>query len=91
MIETVERIHPELKSRGVDAIFVNNLDERIAIWKFLIKNISIDFNQHTVDYDSLFRTFNEIRYIIKMNLSSEKASALVQAMFPPLVLPKSHL
>ena len=76
MIETVEKIYPELKSRGVDDEFVNNLEERIAIWKFLIKNISIDFNEHTVDYDSLFRTFNEIRYIIKMNLSSEKASRL---------------
>ena len=76
MIESVERIHPELKFRGVDDELVNNLDERIAIWKFLIKNISIDFNEHTVNYDSLYRTFNEIRYIIKMNLSSEKASQL---------------
>ena len=73
MIETVKKIYPELKSRVVDDELVNNLKDRIAIWKFLIKNISIDFNKHTVNYDSLYRTFNEIRYIIKMNLSSEKA------------------
>ena len=73
MIETVERIYSQLKSRGVDDKFVNNLKDRIAIWKFLIKNISIDFSQKTIDYDSLFHTFYEIRYMIKMNLSSEKA------------------
>jgi hypothetical protein len=76
MIETVENIYPKLKSRGVNEILVVNLEDGIAIWKFLIKNISIDFDNHAVDYDSLFRTFHEIRCIFKMNQSFEKASRL---------------
>jgi hypothetical protein len=76
MIKTVERIYPILRSRGVNDILVNNMEDRIAIWKFLLFNISIDFNKASVDYDSLFRTFNEIRCIIRMNLPSEKASRI---------------
>jgi hypothetical protein len=76
MIETVEKIYPKLKSRRTNNVLVSNIEDRIAIWKFLIENISIDFKNRTVYYDSLFGTFNEIRYIIVKNLYSEKVLRL---------------
>src|SRR5437016_4045579 len=80
MIKTVKSIYPKLKSRGINDPLVNNIEDRIVTWEILIENISNDLNNLNNstedDYDSVFRTFNEIRYIIIMNLSSETTSCL---------------
>jgi hypothetical protein len=45
---------------NVDQNSIDNLIEKISICKFLANNMSIDFAKETIDYDSLFRVFNEI-------------------------------
>ena len=67
LVRTVEKDYSALKPRGINGWPIDGLEDRIAIWKFLIKNISFDFTCKTINYYSLFRTFCEIRSIIKMD------------------------
>ena len=45
-----------------------------AICKYLIRNISIDFTNKTIDYYSLLRTFNEASILVKTDSSSNGPS-----------------
>ena len=64
LIKMAELTSSEVNVLGIGSL-VNNLGDRIAIWKFLIRNISINFTKGEIDYVSLIRTFSEIRLIIK--------------------------
>src|SRR3982751_3153388 len=44
MIKTVKSIYPKLKSRGINDPLVNNIEDRIVTWEFLIENISNNLN-----------------------------------------------
>ena len=64
LIDIAEKALPELKFLANDE-FINVFDDQIAISKFLSKNISFDFVNKTIDFYSLFRTFNDIAFIVK--------------------------
>ena len=59
MIKLAERTASELKSLGNNDRLIREFDDLVATWKYLIRNISIDFENKTIDYCSLLRTFNE--------------------------------
>ena len=65
-----EKISFELKSKGISGELISSFDDLIAIWKYLIRNISIDLENKTIDYYSLSRTINEICVIVKTDSSS---------------------
>ena len=76
LIGVAEKIFFELKSYELNSETIGELSDQLAISKFLLKNISIDFVNKTIDYDSLFRTFNEIKLIFKANPPSSHKSPL---------------
>ena len=65
MVKSAERTASELKSLGNSDKLIRGSDDLVAIWKYLIRNISIDFANKTIDYYSLFRTFNDVSILIK--------------------------
>ena len=67
LVEVAEVTSSELKFHGINDKCEIEFDNRIAVWKYLIKNISIDFARKTIDYDSLFHILREIRFIVKTN------------------------
>lgn len=70
LIKSAEKTLSELKCLGINQKLVNEFGDLVVIWKFLIKNISIDFNTRTVNYNSLFWTLNEIISFVKADSSS---------------------
>ena len=74
MIKLAERTASELKSLGDNDKLISGYDDLVATWKYLIRNISIDFTNKTIDYYSLFRTFNEVSILIKTDSSSNGPS-----------------
>ena len=48
---------------------ISGFDNWVAIWKYLVRNISIDFENKTIDYHSLSRTIYEIFLIVKTDSS----------------------
>ena len=74
MIKSAERTAFELKSLGNNDKLISGFDDLVAICKYLIRNISIDFTNKTIDYYSLFRTLNEISILIKTDSSSNGPS-----------------
>ena len=65
LIDLAQRTLFELKSLCIRDVIVNEFDDRIAVWKYSVKNISIDFEHKSINYYSLFRTLNEIIFITK--------------------------
>ena len=65
MVKTAESTASELKSLGNNDKLIRGSDDLVAIWKYLIRNISIDFTNKTIDYYSLFRAFNDVSILIK--------------------------
>lgn len=63
LIKVVERSTAKLKLLGIEDHYIYGLEESVKICKFLVKNISMDFPQKTIDFDSLFRVLNEIKVI----------------------------
>ena len=63
LIKLAKKTSNELKSIGINDEIVKGLDNLIAIWNYLIRNISIDFVNETIDFYSLIRTLNEIIFI----------------------------
>ena len=74
MVKSAERTAFELKSLGNNDKLIGGFDDLIAIWKYLIRNISIDFTNKTIDYYSLFRTLNDISILVKTDSSSNGLS-----------------
>ena len=74
MIKLAERTATELKSLGNNNRLIRKFDDLVGIWKYLIRNISIDFDNKTIDYFSLFRTINEINFIFKTDSFSNGPS-----------------
>ena len=72
MVKSAERSAFELKSLGI--MNGSGIDRLVIIWKYLIRNISIDFDNKTIDYYSLSRTINEICLIIETESSSDGPS-----------------
>ena len=70
LIKSAEKTLSELKSLGINQKLVNEFGDLVVIWKFLIKNISFDFNTRTINYNSLFWTLNEIISFVKADSSS---------------------
>ena len=70
MVKSAERTAFELKYLGNNDKLISEFDDLAAICKYLIRNISIDFTNKTIDYYSLFRTLNEISILIKTDSSS---------------------
>ena len=81
LIRLAERTALELKSLGIKDEFINGFDGLAAIWKYLIRNISFDFDNKTIDYYSLFRTINEIRFIVKTDSSSNGPSLRISKRY----------
>ena len=65
LIKMAEKAASKLKSLGNNDKFFTGLGDLVAIWKYLIRSISIDLDNKTIDYFSLSRTINEICSIIK--------------------------
>ncbi len=74
MIKLAERSASELKYLRDNDGLISGFDDLVAKWKYLIRNISINFTNKTIDYYSLFRTFNEAKILIKTDLSSKGPS-----------------
>ena len=73
MIKAVENIHFELKHAWLGNV-LDDFSNRIEIWRFVIRKFSADFKNKTIDYESLFSTFNEIKSVLKTNSSNADAS-----------------
>ena len=69
MIKLAEVTASELKSLGNNDKLINGFDDLVATWKYLMRNISIDFENKSIDYYSLLRTFNEVSILIKTDSS----------------------
>ena len=65
LIREAEIISFEMKSQGVVDEIIDTVSNQAPSWKFLVKNISIDSANKTIDYDSLIHNFNEIVFILK--------------------------
>ena len=65
LIKMTERTLFELKSENHKGDYIREFEDLVSIWKFLVKNISIDFDAKTIDFNSLFLTFNEAKSLIK--------------------------
>ena len=70
LVKTAERTVLELKFLGNNNKLLSEFDDLVAIWTYLIRNISYDFNNKSIDYYSLFRTLNEVGILIKTDSSS---------------------
>ena len=64
LINLAERTIFELRALGINDALISEISDPISIWKFLVKNISIDFVNKTIEYYSLFRMLSEINFII---------------------------
>ena len=71
MIKLAKRIASEVKSLGINEELIKDLGDKVIIWNYLIRKISIDFDKKTIDYYSLSQTINEISFIVKMDSSSK--------------------
>ena len=76
LIKLAERASSKLKYLGITDKLVNEYDNLADVWKYLIRNISIDFENKTIDYCSLSRTINEICSINKADSSSSNGAKL---------------
>ena len=74
MIKLAERIAFKLKSLGNNDKLICGFDDLVAICKYLMRNISIDFTNKSIDYYSLLRTFNEASILVKTDSSSNGLS-----------------
>ena len=74
MIKSAEWAATELKSLGNNYKLISGFDNLVATWKYLIRNISIDFTNKTIDCYSLFRTFNDVSILVKTDSSSNGPS-----------------
>ena len=74
MIKSGEKTAFELRSQGNNDKLISEFNDLVVTCKYLIRNISIDFTNKTIDYYSLFRTLNEIIILIKTDSSSNGSS-----------------
>lgn len=81
----------EMKSHGISDETINNYREFIAICKFLVRNISIDFANKRIDYYSLFTTLNEIGIIIKVSSPSESLNTRLSKLYALLWVYLHHI
>ena len=65
LVKLAKKTSFEIKNLGITHGPVIEIEDLVVIWKYLIGNISIDFEHKTIDYYSLFRTFNEIIFFVK--------------------------
>jgi hypothetical protein len=81
LIKLFERISKEADSQNTNELVLNGPNEAIPIFKFLIRNVSIDFTINTIDYNSLFRTLSEIVVTIRNGPPSEKPSLRLSKLY----------
>ena len=74
MVNSAQITALELKSLGNNDKLISRFDDLVATCKYLIRNISIDFTNKTIDYYSLLRTFNEAIILVKTDSSSNGPS-----------------
>ena len=67
MIKLAEKTSSDLSSQGINDKFISGFSDLAIIWKYLIENISLDFTNKTINYYSLFRTLNEIGFMVNRN------------------------
>ena len=91
LVKSAEITSSGLKTLGIKDKLVNEFVDRVVIWKYLIRKISIDFENQTIDYHSLFRTINEIRFIIKTDSSSINPSLHLSKRYALLFLYLRHI
>jgi hypothetical protein len=73
LIKLVQRTCAEIKFFEIDRrneVDIKKLKNRINVWEFLIKNVSIDFSEQSIDYQSFIRIFKEICHIVKAGSQS---------------------
>ena len=70
MIKLAERTAFELKSLNINDKLIDGLSDTAITWDYLIRNISIDLDNKTINYHSLLRTFNEASILVKTDSSS---------------------
>ena len=91
MIKLAERTALELKSLGINDKLISGFDDLVAIWKYLIRNISIDFTNKTIDYYSLLRAFNEACILIRIDSSSNGPSSRLSKRYALLWFYLHHI
>ena len=74
MVKSAERTASELKFLGNNDKLISGFADLVATCKYLIRNISFDFTNKTIDYYSLLRTFNEVSILVKTHSSSNGPS-----------------
>lgn len=60
----------------IDTVLHEDLDNRIAVWTFVLENVSLDFTNKSVNYYALSVAFHEARKIIILGDSSDNATKL---------------
>ena len=91
MIKLAEITASELNSLGENDKLISGFDDQVAIWKYLIRNISFDFINKTIDYNSLFRTFDEVSLLIKSDSSSNGTTLRLSKRYALLSLYIRHI
>jgi hypothetical protein len=74
LLKIAKRSYKEINSIGqIDQRMHANLENRINVWDYLIKNVSLNFENKSVNYYSLSLAFNEIRSIIMSGKSNDNS------------------
>ena len=91
MVKSAERTALELKSLENNDKLISGFDDLVVIWKFLIRNISFDFTNKTIDYYSLLRTFNEASTLVKTDSFSNGPSLRISKRYALLWFYLRHI
>ena len=91
LINIAEETLSKLKPLEINDTRISGLEDIVTISKFLIKNISVDFDNKTIDYYSLFRTLNEISYMINADSTPSKYSLCLSKRFALLWVYLNHI
>jgi hypothetical protein len=81
LIRIAEESLSELKRLDINDKLIKEYGYMVAISKYLLENTSIDFDNKTIDYYSLFRTLKEISYMIEANSTPSKYSLRLSKRF----------
>ena len=70
-----------MNSLGIEDKLVNGFTDLVVTCKYLIRNISFDFENQTIDHYSLFRTINEIRFLVNTDSSSNSPPLRISKLY----------
>ena len=81
LVKIAEKTLYELKLQGAKGKLIERFDDQVAIWKFLIFNISIDFPHGPDGFYSVFRALDEIIFIVKSGSATSTYSSSLPKLY----------